>query len=273
MKNSLGVFYTCFTETESVRHSLELLYKVYPDIPVYLVSDGGSDYSFLTEQFPDKNLKVLLEEDTRGCINSCMASRANLGPKRPDDNELLIKSVYCFLDRVNRAIDYCNCETLLIMEPDVLVRGELNIPEDVGVMGSKVNPEHHNHPVSEKLRDYIKSFPKGIDFTRWGITPAIFGSDLFKEIMNTLEEDKTIIAKICNLEPRFACYDFMFATLFAMIGVPETFNPDIVECLRNPNWKNTQKPLVHQYYGHYPRTSEGYKSSYGNRDHYIDASI
>ena len=35
--------------------------------------------------------------------------------------------------------------------------------------------------------------------------------------------------------------------MFALVGEEETFNPDIVECNRNPNWKNTAQPLVHQF--------------------------
>ena len=41
------------------------------------------------------------------------------------------------------------------------------------------------------------------------------------------------------------------------------------ESFRNPNWRNTGHPLVHQYREHYPKASEGYDSKYGNRDHMI----
>ena len=54
MSNNLGVFYTCFTETKAVEYSLKKLFEVYPNIPVYLVSDGGADYEFLKKVFPDK---------------------------------------------------------------------------------------------------------------------------------------------------------------------------------------------------------------------------
>ena len=40
---------------------------------------------------------------------------------------------------------------------------------------------------------------------------------------------------------------FSLPLIFALVGEEETFNPDIVECNRNPNWRNTTQPLVHQF--------------------------
>jgi hypothetical protein len=57
-KNKYGVFYTCFTEVKAVEYSLYELFKVYPDMPVYLVSDGGSDYSHLVDMFPVKKSRL-----------------------------------------------------------------------------------------------------------------------------------------------------------------------------------------------------------------------
>jgi hypothetical protein len=48
---SFGVFYTCFKEEDAVGYSVFVLKNYYPDCPIYLVSDGGSDYSFLENQF------------------------------------------------------------------------------------------------------------------------------------------------------------------------------------------------------------------------------
>ena len=45
--SDIGVFYKCYKEREAVEYSLEKLYQVYPDCPVYLASDGGHDYSDL----------------------------------------------------------------------------------------------------------------------------------------------------------------------------------------------------------------------------------
>ena len=74
---------------------------------------------------------------------------------------------------------------------------------------------------------------------------------------------------MCKLEKRVVFYDALYPVLFALVGEEETFWGDIVECFRNPNWRNTEHPLVHQYREHYPKTSEGYDSKYGDRDYMI----
>jgi hypothetical protein len=56
-ENKIGVFYTCYTEKAAVEFSLDMLFEIYPEIRVYLVSDGGSDYSFLNSKPYGNNLK------------------------------------------------------------------------------------------------------------------------------------------------------------------------------------------------------------------------
>jgi hypothetical protein len=65
-----GVFYTCYTEKKAVDYSLEILYGIYPNVPVYLISDGGEDYSDIKNKYSSRgfNLKTFLEEDSRGLI-------------------------------------------------------------------------------------------------------------------------------------------------------------------------------------------------------------
>ena len=59
--SDFGVFYTCYKEKEAVEYSLATLFSVYPECPVYLVSDGGHDYSYLESKYP--TLKTELEEE------------------------------------------------------------------------------------------------------------------------------------------------------------------------------------------------------------------
>ena len=35
--------------------------------------------------------------------------------------------------------------------------------------------------------------------------------------------------------------------IFSLIGESETFSDEYTECLRNPNWKESGQPIVHQY--------------------------
>ena len=267
MTSKLGIFYTCFTEKKAVEYSLEELYKHYPNIPVYLVSDGGSDYTFLKEKFPDKKLETKLEEDTRGIIAVIDRNIANKGEQRYSKKNItpMLYSINAFLKRIKDAIEYCNSEYFLIMEPDVLVRGKLNINPNDKLLGSKINPIKSYAP---EICEYMKNYEGAIEVTRYGCTPAIFKTSEFKKILELLKKDTGLIERTYRLFCNFPYYDALLAVLFGYIGVEEKFNPDITECFRNPNWRNSKHPLLHQFRKYYP-SKEEYNSLYATPDHYI----
>lgn len=251
-----GVFYTCYTEKKSVDHSLEVLYKLYPEVPVYLISDGGEEYSDLQEKYTAQgfNLKTHLEEDSRGLIPTFAYSEDFY---TEETQRKIFNTVMTFLERVKRAIEYSNREFLLVMEPDVLVRGKITNPEKHKLLGSRVNVG-----MSDQIREVVRNYPGSIDVNTWGITPAIFECDSFLKAYKVIKNDEELLKKLCYSDRRFANYDFMFAIIFALIGVPETINPEIVECFRDPNWETSWHPLVHQYRAKYPLSSEGYKGTH-----------
>lgn len=249
----LGVFYTCYTETKAVDYSLEILFKHYPDVPVYLVSDGGADYSFLKQKYPDKNIQIFLENDTRGKLPSIRDHNYMF----PENQNYMIQSVYAFLDRVKRAVDYCNCKHLLIMEPDVLVRGKLNIPEKSNLLGTRLNVG-----ITDEYKNFLSQYPGAVVIDTWGVTPAIFSTESFNKIIDIIKNNTQLVPTICKLEWKFYAYDVLFPCLFALIGIHEEFNPDIVECFRNTNWQNTHHPLLHQYRAKYPLKNDGYNGTH-----------
>ena len=264
MTSKLGVFYTCFTEKKAVEYSLEELYKHYPNIPVYLVSDGGSDYTFLKEKFPDKKLETKLEEDTRGIIavidRKCASNVAPCnapGYYLKENKEKMLHSIDVFLKRINDAIDYCNSEYLLIMEPDVLVRGKINIREGSKLLGSRVNQGLNFVP--QTLLDYMDNYEGAIKVRGWGCTPAIFKTSEFKKILDLLKKDTGLIERVYHMNKNLPYYDALLSILFGFIGVEEEFNPDITECCRNPNWKNSAHSLLHQFRKYYPSKKDHYQ--------------
>lgn len=249
---NFGVFYTCFTEKKAVDYSLEVLKTIYPDVKIYLVSDGGCSFDDLKIKY--SHLETKLEEDTRSFIPFL---KDEVDYKSIETQNKIKNSIIKFLQRVSDAIDYCQEEYLLIMEPDVLVRGKISNSNNSVFLGSRVN-----EGLSDELKNILYHTEGAIQINNWGATPAIFRCDEFKLAYKKLLSTPSLLDSLCLSESRLANYDVLLGVLFALIGIEETNNPEIIECFRNSNWENTSHPLVHQYRAKYPTYNEGYTGTH-----------
>ena len=232
----LGFFFSCYKENRAVENSLSELRKHYPDNPIYLVSDGGSDFNYLKDSY--NNLFVSLEEDT-------MSSTFNITDQnwREEVHQNAIRqATYAVLNRLERAIEYCQTDYILMMDPDALVRGKLNIPEGVKLLGSRVNT---GLPV--ELQVVLSRIPGAKVINCWGATPALFETKTFMDSWSRLKSSPEVMDAFIDSFYAIYAHDVLLPLIFALVGEEETFNPDIVECNRNPNWRNTTQPLVHQF--------------------------
>lgn len=232
----LGFFFSCYKENRAVENSLSELRKHYPDNPIYLVSDGGSDFNYLKDSYD--NLFVSLEEDT-------MSSTFNITDQnwREEIHQNSIRhATYAVLNRLERAIEYCQTDYILMMDPDALVRGQLNIPEGVKLLGSRVNT---GLPV--ELQVVLSRIPGAKVINCWGATPALFETKTFMTSWSRLKASPEVMDAFIDSFYAIYAHDVLLPLVFALVGEEETFNPDIVECNRNPNWRNTTQPLVHQF--------------------------
>jgi hypothetical protein len=242
--NSLGFFYSCYTEKKAVEYSLSELRKNYPDSPIYLVSDGGLDFSYLKEN--DDNLFVSLEEDTMSATFKITGDQVT-GNFREEKNQIAIKKcALAVLDRLERAIEYCKTDYILMLDPDALVRGKLTIPEGVKLLGSRINSG-----LPEGFKKVLSSVGKSMIIDCWGATPAIFETKTFLKALNVLKSDITILDRLSMEYYAMFAHDLLLPTLFALVGEEETFNPEIIECNRDPNWQSKPNPLVHQFKVYY----------------------
>lgn len=234
MTYKLGFFYSCYKEKAAINNSIKELRKHYPDSPIYLVSDGGLDYSYLTKQY--KNIFVSLEEDTMS--DTFKVTDKNF--REPIHQKAIIKSTRAILNRLSRAIQYCKTDYIVMMDPDALVRGILNIPENVKLLGSRVN---------SGLPGGIKNILSKIDGAKvidcWGATPAIFEVKTFIRSLDKLTDE--LLLEFTNEFYAIYAHDVLLPLLFALVGEEETFNPDISECNRDNTWRFNNKPLLHQY--------------------------
>ena len=248
---SLGIFFSCFKENKAVEHSLKELVKHYPDSPIYLVSDGGNDFSYLEEQFP--NLKTSLEEDTMSETfkitagrNGCDSTIGNFSEVYYQD--VIQKCTVSVLRRLEKCIDYCKTEYILMMDPDTLVRGELNIPKGVKLLGSRIN-----RGLPKGLKNVLARVEGAKVIDCWGATPAIFHADTFMNSWESFQQTPDLLSMLTKEFYAIYAHDVLLPIMFALVGEEETFNPDIIECNRDPMWKIKSNPLVHQYKEYYEK--------------------
>lgn len=250
---TVGFLYSVYKEKRATEYSIEQLRKHYPESSIYLVSDGGMDFSYLEKEYGD--LKTLLEEDTMSDTFNITAGTTGCdyivgNYREPFYQEAIKKCAYTVLDRVTRAIEYCNYPDWMVMcDPDCLIRGRLNFPDDGKILGSRINC-----CLPEGYRNILNSIDGAISISRWGASPCVFEVSTFLRALEKfryLDTTEDLLDKLCKEFYAMYAHDVLFPTLFALVGEEETFNPDVVECTRNPNWRNTQHPLVHQFREYY----------------------
>jgi len=232
----LGFFYTCYTEKRAVEYSLKELRKHYVNNPIYLVSDGGLDFTYLKKDYD--NLEVSLEEDTMS--DTFKVTDQNW--REPVHQNIIKRATFAVLNRLEKAIKFCKSEYILMMDPDALVRGPLNIPDGVKLLGSRINVG-----LPESIRDVLSRVEGSKVINCWGATPAIFETKTFMESWENIKVTPEIIDMLIYEFYAIYAHDLLLPLVFALVGAEETFNPDIIECKRNLNWENTNHPLVHQF--------------------------
>jgi hypothetical protein len=232
-----GVLVTCYNEIRAVEYSLTSFRKIYPSTKIYLTTEShDSDYSSLLHL---NNISINHVDDTMYFIRH--VSGENF--LEPHFQNKILTCTTAFLQRVVKAIEYCQTEYLLLMDPDTLIRGPINIPNGVKLLGSRVNT---GLPMA--LRIVLSQTPGAIDIDCWGATPAIIHTQTFlKSYKYVTEQNPTFLPRIAQTFYAIFAHDVILPILFALQGEPETFNPEIIECNRQFNWRITQHPIVHQF--------------------------
>lgn len=236
----LGFLYTCYNEERAVDYSISELRKHYSENRIYVVSDGGPSYNFLLEKF--SNLKVSVEDDTMSCTKSITGQNF----LDPIHQENIRKCTFATIRRIKDAIAYCESDYLVMMDPDALIRGQLNIPENVKLLGSRIN----HHMPKETMR-ILEKVPGAKVIDCWGATPGIFLTSTCLKAFEFLETNPQVLNDLFNSFYAMFAHDFLIPIMFALIGEEETFNPDIIECNRDFHWKSKSNPLVHQFKEYY----------------------
>lgn len=242
--DKLGVFYICYKEKDAIYNSLNKFREFYPMSPIYLVSDNGHDYSYLKDMFD--NIETIKEKtEVVGVARNC----DEYVTINKDNNDLFMSIVTEFLRRLKNACDYCKTEYIILMEPDVLVRGHLTLPE-----ADLVGPTANIMPI--EIQNYIIQH-NGKNNKTWGPSGGIMKVNSFSRVYEAVKKDPTKLYDALKIDPRMICYDYLLAFLFSLYGFTYADNPEETECIRNPMWRTSGHPILHQYREHYNNNYEG----------------
>ena len=167
--SDLGAFYICFKEKTAIEKSIASFKEFYPDAPLYLTSDGGYDYSYLESNYT--NVKCVLDKEMTVGVTKDIEKMvaANSFPIV----QLFMASMQ-FLRRLKAGVDYCKTKYILLMEPDVFVRGPLNLTE-YELVGPKPNPMPQ--PVQQYIIDQ-----GGHNNVAWGAAAGVMQTKAFNII-------------------------------------------------------------------------------------------
>jgi hypothetical protein len=231
----LGFFFTCFNEKQATEESLKSLRIHYKNNPIYLTSEGF-DFKYLRNMFDN----IIINQSNDTMSNTFKITDTNFKENIHQENIKIC--IMATLDRLKEAIKFCNSEYLLMMEPDTLIRGPLHIPDNVVLLGSRVNIG-----LPQEVRTILSNIEGAKIINQWGATPGLFRTDRLLVGIDKLLSIPNLLNDLCNSFYAMYAHDVLIPIIFAIVGDEETFNPDIIECKRNTNWSNTTNPLVHQW--------------------------
>jgi hypothetical protein len=122
MPPTVGFYYNCYKNRFATENILKQLRAIYPDEPVYLLSDHGDDFSDIALTFNCKYkyspIQILGGRTINGIKHMCFT------------NESCARA---YIDEISAAINYCKTDYIVLMEDDVFIHGKIQyFPEHAG---------------------------------------------------------------------------------------------------------------------------------------------
>ena len=248
--DDIGFIYNCvFKQKKAFEYSVEAIRRVYRDAKIYVVSDGGLDYSYME----DENLKFSMEEDTVSGTKRCNGDNF----LDPELQQIIKKGMAATLDRAERGIEFCgNPEWICMTEPDVLIRGKISHPENAKLLGTRVNESWHSDKCLDQfmgMNMLLGEIEGAIPVLRWGAVPVIFHTETFLKALQVYKENFETLDKLTEQHYNPGAFDIFVDLIFALVGEQEVYSSEYTECLRNPIWKDSDHPIVHQFREYYEK--------------------
>jgi len=246
----IGFIYNCiFKQKSALVHSVESIRKIYPDSKVYLVSDGGLDYSFLE----DSNTKFSMQEDTVSPIKKINSSNF----LEPEHQAVTKRGMSATIRRLKEGLEFCNYpEWFCMTEPDVLIRGKISHPENAKLLGTRLNHAWYLNEWIDGfigINNLISQVEGTVPVFRWGSVPVIGHTQTLLKGIDVYLNNFEIFDKLSEQFHVPGTFDLFLPILFSLAGEQEVFSDEYTECMRNPNWESSGHPVVHQYREYYDK--------------------
>lgn len=218
----IGSYLQIFNDNPQPEKVLFNFRKIYPDSPIYLVSDAGADFSELAKKY------------------NCFYEHAEINTGIYYFN---LEKIKIWLKRFKNCFEYCKgCEYILYLEDDVLVRKpfEMDGKEIYGVMAEKIPTpfiEYFQNKYKVKFNSHVYGTCGGAVFKR-----QVF-LDMYETFLNIIEENYDYMDK--NITYKFGYLDLFMPLLYMSCGYTYYENYNLIESARNKNWKTTNHAIVH----------------------------
>ncbi len=226
-KVQFGCYYAAFKNEKATRFVLENFRKHFPENPVLLISDGGSDFSHLAKEFNCgyEHLHNIFE---------------------PQEDMYCSARMLEYWKRLKLSVDHSEKEYLMILEDDVYIRDYFEINRHFSLCGSRKGAKFSS-TVKKDIKDAT-----GINVNIYGMCGgSFFDTEIFNKIYDDVvldisnnhdEKIKNETDSWCSL----GSTDSSITYHFCKRGYFYESNPWMIE-VREGKWKNSEHPIVHEY--------------------------
>ena len=217
MSKTFTAYHQCYKNKKATEFAIEQFRQYNPDVPYYLISDNGEDFSDIAEKY---NCYFVLDENNTG-MNYLPAEHAKI---------LYQRLVNCF--------NHFNTDYVLLMEDDVLCRGTLLIEDDFNLAMS--------HVPGNKIYLYdtiVKKYNPTPNVDWYGATGGSFLNNNVFTIKENIKKVHQFIDEDYN--QKIGSMDQFITTLYLLCGYDCSVNTSLGETHRTPNWRESDLPLIH----------------------------
>jgi len=171
MGKTLGAYYQAYDNLKATEFVLKNFRNVFPDSPIYLISDGGKDLSGLAKKY----------NCFYAYLNNLRGGPSGVGNDYYDTDTMLEA-----WRRHKLAVDACGTDYIMILEDDVWVTKPFFFDEDFHMRGGKVGSSYSLETRQLILSKGGKMHPQAVYGASGG---AIYSSNTFLSIYDSVIED------------------------------------------------------------------------------------